>query len=47
MTGGEEELEEMGSEIFRPILPMHASTTSDVIDAMSGFELSAGESRLD
>jgi DNA ligase-1 len=47
MTQGEEGLKEVGFEIFRPILPMLASTSTDVADAMSGFERSSVEWKLD
>jgi DNA ligase-1 len=44
---GQEGLKRVGFEIFRPILPMLASTSSDVGDAMDGFELSSVEWKLD
>ena len=47
MTDGESGLRAIGFEIFRPILPMLASTGADVSDAMSGFELSSVEWKLD
>jgi DNA ligase-1 len=47
MTEGEAGLRAIGFEIFRPILPMLASTGADVADAMSGFELSSVEWKLD
>ncbi len=47
MTEGEKGLKEVGFEIFRPILPMLASTSTDVADAMSGFEQSSVEWKLD
>jgi len=47
ITSGEQGLREVGFEIFRPILPMLASTASDVADAVSGFERSSVEWKLD
>jgi DNA ligase 1 len=47
MTAGEEGLKGVGFEIFRPILPMLASTSTDVADAVSGFERSSVEWKLD
>ena len=47
MTEGEAGLRAIGFEIFRPILPMLASTGADVADAMSGFGLSSVEWKLD
>ncbi|TML99935.1 MAG: ATP-dependent DNA ligase [Actinobacteria bacterium] len=47
MTDGEKGLKEVGFEIFRPILPMLASTSTDVAEAMSGFERSSVEWKLD
>lgn len=47
MTEGEEGLKEVGFEIFRPVLPMLASTSADVAEAMSGFERSSVEWKLD
>jgi DNA ligase 1 len=47
MTEGESGLTEIGFEIFRPILPMLASTSTDVTEAMSGFERSSVEWKLD
>ena len=47
MTTGEEGLRAVGFELFRPILPMLASTSSDVADAVSGFELASVEWKLD
>jgi DNA ligase-1 len=47
MTEGEEGLKGIGFEIFRPILPMLASTSTDVAEAMSGFERSSVEWKLD
>jgi DNA ligase-1 len=47
MTEGEEGLREVGFEIFRPILPMLASTSANVAEAVSGFERSSVEWKLD
>ena len=47
MTEGEEGLRAVGFEIFRPILPMLASTVASVAEAMSGFERSSVEWKLD
>ncbi len=47
MTSGEEGLKDVGFEIFRPILPMLASTSTSVAEAVSGFELASVEWKLD
>ena len=47
MTSGEEGLRAIGFEIFRPILPMLASTGPSVAEAVAGFELSSVEFKLD
>jgi DNA ligase-1 len=47
MTSGEEGLREVGFELFRPILPMLASTTESVTDAVAGFERASVEWKLD
>jgi DNA ligase-1 len=47
MTEGEEGLRAVGFEIFRPILPMLASTVASVAEAMSSFERSSVEWKLD
>jgi DNA ligase 1 len=47
MTGGEEGLRAVGFEIFRPILPMLASTGATVTDALEGMELASVEFKLD
>jgi DNA ligase-1 len=47
MTEGEEGLRNVGFEIFRPILPMLASTSTSVAEAISGFELASVEWKLD
>jgi DNA ligase 1 len=47
MTQGEEGLREVGFEIFRPILPMLASTAASVPEAVAGFERASVEWKLD
>jgi DNA ligase-1 len=47
MTEGEEGLREVGFEIFRPILPMLASTAENVADAISSFARASVEWKLD
>jgi DNA ligase 1 len=47
MTTGEEGLREVGFEIFRPILPMLASTAESAGDAVAGFERASVEWKLD
>jgi DNA ligase-1 len=47
MTDGAEGLRHVGFEIFRPIIPMLASTGAGVSEAMSAFELSSVEWKLD
>jgi DNA ligase 1 len=47
MTEGGEGLRAIGLEIFRPILPMLASTGATVSEAMSTFERSSVEWKLD
>jgi len=47
MTEGEEGLRAVGFEIFRPILPMLASSGAGVAAAMAGFERSSVEWKLD
>jgi ATP-dependent DNA ligase I len=47
MTGGEAGLREVGFELFRPILPMLASTSATVAEAVSGFECASVEWKLD
>ena len=44
---GEEGLRAVGFEIFRPILPMLASTAASVPEAVGGFERSSVEWKLD
>ena len=47
ITGGEDELRDVGFEVFRPIVPMLASTAASVSDAVSGFDRSSVEWKLD
>jgi DNA ligase-1 len=47
VTEGEEGLREVGFEIFRPILPMLASTAESTRDAVSSFERASVEWKLD
>ena len=47
LTGGEAGLREVGFQIFRPVLPMLASTSPGVADAVSGFERASVEWKLD
>ncbi len=47
LTSGAEGLRGVGFEIFRPILPMLASTAEDVTEAMAGFETASVEWKLD
>jgi ATP-dependent DNA ligase I len=47
MTEGEEGLRSVGFEIFRPILPMLASTAESVADAIAGFDRASVEWKLD
>jgi DNA ligase 1 len=47
MTEGEEGLRAVGLEIFRPILPMLASTADSVADAIAGFDRASVEWKLD
>jgi DNA ligase 1 len=47
MTSGEAGLKGVGFEIFRPILPMLASTSPSVAEALSSFELASVEWKLD
>jgi DNA ligase-1 len=47
MTDGEEGLKAVGFEIFRPIIPMLASTSANVTEALSGFVLASVEWKLD
>jgi DNA ligase-1 len=47
LTAGEAGLREVGFEIFRPVMPMLASTATDVDDAMAGFSRASVEWKLD
>jgi DNA ligase 1 len=47
MTEGEDGLREVGFELFRPILPMLASTAADVSEAVESFDRSSVEWKLD
>ncbi len=47
MTSGEKGLRDVGFEIFRPILPMLASTAEGVAEAVSGFGRASVEWKLD
>ena len=47
LAEGEEGLREVGFELFRPILPMLASTADGVPDAMASFERASVEWKLD
>jgi DNA ligase-1 len=47
MTSGEEGLQAVGLEIFRPILPMLASTSASVAEAVSSFEHALVQWKLD
>ncbi len=47
MADGEQGLRAVGFEIFRPILPMLASTGATVAEALEGMELASVEFKLD
>jgi DNA ligase-1 len=47
MTEGEEGLRAIGLELFRPVLPMLASTAESVGEAVAGFERASVEWKLD
>jgi DNA ligase 1 len=47
LTAGEEGLREVGLELFRPILPMLASTAESVSEAVESFERASVEWKLD
>jgi DNA ligase 1 len=47
ITSGEDGLREVGFEIFRPILPMLASSAASVSDAVESFDRSSVEWKLD
>jgi DNA ligase-1 len=47
LTAGQAGLRGVGLEIFRPIVPMLASTAADVSEALAGFEHASVEWKLD
>ena len=47
MTEGEQGLRAVGLELFRPILPMLASTAESVADAVGGFDRASVQWKLD
>ncbi|HEV8249132.1 MAG TPA: ATP-dependent DNA ligase [Gaiellaceae bacterium] len=47
LTEGEEGLRAVGFELFRPVLPMLASTAESVAEAVQAFELASVEWKLD
>ncbi len=47
LTQGADGLKQVGFQIFRPVLPMLASTASDVKTAIDGFDLASVEWKLD
>ncbi len=47
LAEGEDGLRRVGFELFRPVLPMLASTAETVADAVSGLELASVEWKLD
>ena len=47
ITGGEAGLRAVGFELFRPILPMLASTGANVTEALAGFARASVEFKLD
>jgi DNA ligase-1 len=47
LSEGEEGLRAVGLELFRPVLPMLASTAAEVGEALAGFELASVEWKLD
>lgn len=47
LTQGEDALCDVGFEIFRPVMPMLASTSQSVADAVAGFDLASVEWKLD
>ncbi len=47
LTGGEPALREVGFELFRPVLPMLASTAADVNEAVRAFPRASVEWKLD
>ena len=47
MSAGEAGLRDVGFELFRPVMPMLASTSESAADAVAGFESSSVEWKLD
>ena len=47
MTAGEDGLRSVGFELFRPVLPMLASSAESVADAVTSFDLASVEWKLD
>jgi DNA ligase-1 len=47
LTEGEDGLHAVGFELFRPVLPMLASTAGSVVDAFTGLERASVEWKLD
>jgi DNA ligase 1 len=47
LTDGDDGLRNIGFELFRPVLPMLASTADTVVDALAGFERAAVEWKVD
>ena len=47
LAGGEEGLRGVGFELFRPVLPMLASTATSVDEAVAGFQRASVEWKLD
>jgi ATP-dependent DNA ligase I len=47
MSTGEEGLRDVGFELFRPVLPMLASTAESASEALAGFERASVEWKLD
>ncbi len=47
LTGGEAGLRAVGFELFRPVLPMLASTAESVAEAVAAFDLASVEWKLD
>ncbi|HKC22785.1 MAG TPA: hypothetical protein VKB64_09770, partial [Gaiellaceae bacterium] len=47
LAEGEEGLRAFGLELFRPVLPMLASSADSIPDALAGFERASVESKLD
>jgi DNA ligase-1 len=47
LTGGEDALGDVGFELFRPVLPMLASTAASAGEALEGLDLASVEWKLD